>query len=91
MASDMLLELRRDDPVPLHRQIEREIRAGIHSGRFASGSALPSTRALAEEFGLSRGVVVEAYEQLIAEGYLVSRRGGGTRVAGVPRQQAWPR
>ena len=81
MASDTLLELRRDDPVPLHRQIEREIRAGIHSGRFASGSALPSTRALAEEFGLSRGVVVEAYEQLIAEGYLVGRRGGGTRVA----------
>ena len=81
LASDMLLELRRDDPVPLHRQIEREIRAGIHSGRFASGSALPSTRVLAEAFGLSRGVVVEAYEQLIAEGYLVSRHGGGTRVA----------
>jgi GntR family transcriptional regulator/MocR family aminotransferase len=76
----MLLELRRDDPEPLHRQIEREIRAGIHAGRFASGSALPSTRALADTFGLSRGVVVEAYEQLIAEGYLVSRHGGGTRV-----------
>ena len=51
LASDMLLELRRDDPVALHRQIEREIRAGIHSGRLASGAALPSTRVLAEHSG----------------------------------------
>jgi GntR family transcriptional regulator/MocR family aminotransferase len=81
LASEVLLELRRDDPVALYRQIEREIRAGIHSGRFASGSALPSTRGLAGALAVSRGVVVEAYEQLIAEGYLVGRRGGGTRVA----------
>jgi GntR family transcriptional regulator/MocR family aminotransferase len=45
------------------------------------GSALPSTRALSVELGVSRGIVVEAFEQLAAEGYLVSRPGGATRVA----------
>ena len=51
------------------------------SGRFAAESTLPSTRALAGQLGVVRGIVVEAYEQLIAEGYLASRPGGSTRVA----------
>ena len=60
------------------------------SGRSAARSAtaawpparpLPSTRALAGQLGVSRGIVVEAYEQLVAEGYLASRPGGATRVA----------
>jgi GntR family transcriptional regulator / MocR family aminotransferase len=42
---------------------------------------LPSSRGLARELGVSRGVVVEAYSQLVAEGYLVARPGGATRVA----------
>ena len=67
-AAELLVELRRDDPLPLHRQLERELRGAIRSGRLAPRSALPSTRALAEQLGLSRGVVVEAYEQLDAEG-----------------------
>src|SRR6185312_9333290 len=45
------------------------------------GTALPSTRGLAADLGVSRGVVVEAYEQLVAEGYLTSRPGGYTQVA----------
>src|SRR4029079_7372578 len=77
---ELLVDLRRDDPTPLHAQLERELRAAIRSGRLAAGSALPSTRALADQLALSRGVVVEAYEQLIAEGYLTSRPGGATRV-----------
>jgi GntR family transcriptional regulator/MocR family aminotransferase len=48
---------------------------------LAGESALPSTRTLAEQLELSRGVVVEAYEQLVAEGYLTSQAGGATRVA----------
>ncbi|HEX5013279.1 MAG TPA: PLP-dependent aminotransferase family protein, partial [Candidatus Limnocylindrales bacterium] len=59
-----------------------ELRGAIRSGRLAAGAALPSSRALADQLGLSRGVVVEAYEQLVAEGYLTSRPGGATRVAG---------
>jgi GntR family transcriptional regulator / MocR family aminotransferase len=80
-ALELLIPLRRDDPTPLHQQLERELRSAIRSGRLEPESALPSTRALASQLSLSRGVVVEAYEQLVAEGYLVSRHGGTTRVA----------
>jgi len=79
-ATELLVQLRRDDPLPLHRQLEQELRGAIRSGRLSPRSALPSTRALAEQLGLSRGVVVEAYEQLVAEGYLTSQPGGATRV-----------
>jgi GntR family transcriptional regulator/MocR family aminotransferase len=80
-AGELLVEFRRDDPTPLHRQLERELRLAIRSGRLEANSPLPSTRALADQLALSRGVVVEAYEQLVAEGYLASRPGGATRVA----------
>jgi GntR family transcriptional regulator/MocR family aminotransferase len=79
-AGELLVELRRDDSVPLHRQLEQELRGAIRSGRLAAAAVLPSTRALAEQLGVSRGVVVEAYEQLVAEGYLSSQPGGTTRV-----------
>ncbi len=80
-AKELLVELRRDDPEPLHCQLEQQLRGAIRSGRLHPESALPSTRALAAQLGLSRGVVVEAYEQLVAEGYLVSQPGGTTRVS----------
>jgi GntR family transcriptional regulator / MocR family aminotransferase len=73
--------LRRDAPDPLHRQISASIRDGIRSGRLALGSSLPPTRTIAADLGVSRGVVVEAYQQLTAEGYLTSRAGGYTQVA----------
>jgi GntR family transcriptional regulator/MocR family aminotransferase len=79
-ATELLVNLRRDDRTPLHSQLEQELRTAIRSGRVASEAVLPSTRALAGELGLSRGVVVEAYEQLVAEGYLTSHAGGTTRV-----------
>jgi GntR family transcriptional regulator/MocR family aminotransferase len=79
-ATELLVELRRDDPLPLHRQLEQELRGAIRVGRLAAESVLPSTRALADQLGVSRGVVVEAYEQLVAEGYLRSQPGGATRV-----------
>jgi GntR family transcriptional regulator/MocR family aminotransferase len=78
---ELLLAIDRDGPVALHRQLERGLQDAIRSGRLKPGAPLPSTRALAEELALSRGVVVEAYEQLTAEGYLESRPGGKTRVA----------
>ena len=80
-GGELLVELRRDDATPLHRQLERELRTAIRSGRLEADTALPSSRALAGQLGLSRGVIVEAYEQLVAEGYLASRPGGATRVA----------
>jgi GntR family transcriptional regulator / MocR family aminotransferase len=92
-SADLLVELRRDRRVSLHRQIEASIRDGIRSGRLQLGSALPPTRRMAAQLGVSRGVVVEAYQQLIAEGYLTSRPGGYTRVAVGPealRKRARP-
>ena len=65
----------------LRGQLERELRGAVRSGRLPAGTALPSTRALAGQLGVSRGVVVEAYDQLAAEGYLVARPCSATRVA----------
>ena len=80
-APDLLVALDRAGG-RLHRQIERALREAIRGGRLVPGTALPSTRALAKDLGVSRGVVTEAYAQLVAEGYLVARQGAPTRVAG---------
>ncbi|MEW5992067.1 MAG: PLP-dependent aminotransferase family protein [Chloroflexota bacterium] len=80
-APELLLAIDRTSPEPIHRQLEHALRDGVRSGRLAPGTALPSTRALAAEVGVSRGIAVEAYEQLVAEGYLESRPGGTTTVA----------
>src|SRR4051812_1464822 len=85
---DVLVHLTRDSGVALHRQIEASIRGAIRAGRLPRGTSLPPTRTLADELGVSRGVVVEAYQQLIAEGYLTSRAGGYTRVAIAPEVPA---
>jgi len=77
----MLIEIQGRGELPLHEQIERAIREGIQAGRLAADERLPSSRALARELGVSRGVVTEAYGQLIAEGYLRSRQGAPVRVA----------
>jgi GntR family transcriptional regulator/MocR family aminotransferase len=65
----------------LAAQIAAEVRTAIRAGRLAAGTRVPSSRDLARDLGVSRGVVVTAYEQLIAEGFLTARRGDGTRVA----------
>ncbi|HEU4399258.1 MAG TPA: PLP-dependent aminotransferase family protein [Actinomycetota bacterium] len=77
---EVLLPVRRGAGT-LRGQLERQLREAVRSGRLRPGSALPSSRALAEQLQLSRGVVVEVYDQLVAEGYLVARQGSATRVA----------
>jgi GntR family transcriptional regulator / MocR family aminotransferase len=86
--SELLVMLRHDAHVPLHRQIETSIRDAIRAGRLPRGSSLPPSRLLAADLGVSRGVVVEAYQQLSAEGYLASRTGGYTQVAAGPAPPA---
>jgi GntR family transcriptional regulator/MocR family aminotransferase len=84
----MDIHLAIDRSEPLRAQLERELRAAIRGGRMRAGSKLPPSRLLAEALGVSRGVVVEAYSQLAAEGYLVARSGDGTRIAkGFARRQ----
>lgn len=62
-------------------QIYRQLRASIMEGRLPAGERLPSTRDLAQQLGVSRKTTLEAFERLMAEGYLVTRVGDGTYVA----------
>src|ERR1700756_819850 len=78
---DPLVELERGSALRLHEQLERALRDAIRDGRLPAGAALPSSRGLASELGLSRGVVTTAYDQLAAEGYLQTRQGAPVRVA----------
>jgi hypothetical protein len=64
----------------LSRQLEEQMRSAIQSEAFAAGSQLPSTRVLAQDLGVSRGVIVRAYAQLAAEGYLALRQGAAVTV-----------
>jgi GntR family transcriptional regulator/MocR family aminotransferase len=82
-STEALVELDRASELPLHTQIERFLRERIRAGSLTANTRLPSTRALAETLGVSRGVVTEAYGQLAAEGYLSTRQGAPVRVAGV--------
>lgn len=70
--------------------VEGAIRSAIRAGRLTAHSALPSTRSLAADLGVSRSTVVAAYEQLAAEGYLIARRGSATRVAAVQAEMPVP-
>ncbi|PZH11371.1 GntR family transcriptional regulator [Streptomyces sp. NTH33] len=67
------------------RSLQTALREAVRSGRLAPGTRLPSSRDLATDLGVSRGLVTEAYEQLTAEGYLRSGRGAGTWVSGAVR------
>jgi GntR family transcriptional regulator/MocR family aminotransferase len=79
---DLHLDLSDVSGGSLRTRVEQALREAVRCGRLAPGSRLPSTRTLCAELGVSRGVVVDAYSQLAAEGYLRTRRGGGTSVAG---------
>jgi GntR family transcriptional regulator / MocR family aminotransferase len=86
------IHLALDRAAPLRAQLERELRDAIRGGRLRAGAKLPPSRVLADELRVSRGVVVVAYSQLIAEGYLVARAGDATRIAdGLAQQPPAPR
>ena len=81
VVPDVALAVDRSAEVSLGQQVQGALRSAIRAGRLRSGERLPSTRQLADQLGVSRGLVVSAYEQLLAEGYVVSAVGSGTRVA----------
>src|SRR5438045_5740962 len=66
---------------PLHQQLCNQLRDAILDGRLAPGTRLPSTRLLSAELGISRTTTQNAFEQLLAEGYLEGKTGSGTYVA----------
>ena len=71
----------RRSPRPLYRQLYDGYREAILEGRLRGGQRLPSTRSLAGELAISRIPVLNAFEQLLAEGYFETRVGAGTFVA----------
>jgi GntR family transcriptional regulator/MocR family aminotransferase len=71
----------RADREPIQSQVARQVRGLVLSGRLKPQAKLPSTRVLADELAVARATVVEAYEQLLSEGYIETRSGSGTRVA----------
>ena len=72
--------LDRGAAAPLGAQVSDALRRLVSDAVLRPGDAVPSTRALAHHLGVSRGTVVTAYDQLVAEGWLVARPGGDTRV-----------
>ena len=79
--SDLHLEL--DSQLGRRAALETALRQAIGSGQLHGDAKLPSSRALASELGVSRATVVAAYEQLVAEGFLVAQHGSATRVNAV--------
>jgi GntR family transcriptional regulator/MocR family aminotransferase len=78
---ELLLSVSRSAPGTLGAQIEGQLRHRIREGALRAGTTLPSTRDLARQLGISRRVVVDAYGQLTAEGYLSVRQGARPQVA----------
>ncbi|WP_082118254.1 PLP-dependent aminotransferase family protein [Rhizobium sp. LC145] len=90
----MILKRRREEPsagfqpaidpssaAPLPRQLYLLLRNAVAEKRLTAGQRLPSTRLASAEWKISRGVIAEAYEILIAEGFAVARHGSGTYIA----------
>ncbi len=71
---------------PLHLQLADQLRSAIRKGLLTPGTRLPSTRSVSVALGVSRKIVVSAYEELFSEGFLVGRTGSGTYV-----EQSLPR
>ena len=83
------LRLDRGLGVPLGVQLSGQVRDLVLAGTLVRGDRLPSTRALAADLGVARSVTEQAYDQLLAEGWLEARRGAGTFVAsGAPAAPA---
>ncbi|UYG08352.1 PLP-dependent aminotransferase family protein [Halomonas sp. M4R1S46] len=78
------IELTQASSLPLARRLYRALRAWVQSGRLASGCRLPSSRRLARDLGVGRNSVLDAIDQLVAEGFLETRPGAGTFVADLP-------
>lgn len=77
----MNLTLQRDAGEAIYRQLYAALRSAILDGAFAPGARLPSTRALADDLGVSRTTVLQAFDLLVGEGYAVVPSTGGTHVA----------
>lgn len=76
-------EINKELPVSAAKQLAQQIRSTVLSGVLPAGERMPPTRSLAAELHIARNTVIEVYEQLLSEGYLISKVGSGTFVAGL--------
>ena len=81
------VHLSMDDPEPMYRQIESQLRDFILSGQLPSGTKLPSMRALAGDLSCSVITTRRAYQDLEGEGFILTRQGMGTLVAHIPEEE----
>jgi GntR family transcriptional regulator/MocR family aminotransferase len=95
-AESLIVTLKENGSVPFlprHRQVFTQIRDAIRDGRLLSGDRLPPTRELALALGVARNTVARAYDDLLAEGYIVGRVGSGSYVSpglALPRSPGVP-
>lgn len=81
MSGTTTLRVDPGDPTPPYEQLRRQLTDLIGAGVLAPGDRLPPVRQLASDLGLAVGTVARTYSELESAGLVVSRRGGGTRVA----------
>ncbi|HEY0827704.1 MAG TPA: GntR family transcriptional regulator [Bacilli bacterium] len=81
------VELDRRSPVPLYHQLKEILRSQIENGNWKSGDIIPNENLIASDYGLSRGTVREAMDDLVREGLLTRQRGRGTFVAAPKLEQ----
>ena len=81
------LHLSMDDPQPMYRQIESQLRDFILSGQLEPGTKLPTIRALAKDLSCSVITTRRAYQDLEGEGFIRTRQGRGTVVAEIPEEK----
>jgi GntR family transcriptional regulator len=82
----MFVELRKDDPRPVYRQIADELQRAVVVGVLKPGESLPATRQLAAELKLNANTVQHAYRTLVQEGIVEMRPGLGAFVAAAPKE-----
>ncbi|MGW4565260.1 GntR family transcriptional regulator, partial [Streptomyces sp. NPDC004561] len=83
-STELLITLDRASGATLQQQVCDQVTALVRAGKLRPGDALPASRELAQQLGVSRTVIIRAYELLRAQGILTARRGSGTRVAELP-------
>lgn len=83
--ASLALDVNNAGNMPLYRHLAQQLRHMVSSGTLAAGTRLPTTRSLAEELHINRGVVVDAFSELRAEGIFEGLHRAGTFVAAVAR------